>query len=335
MGARWNLRIAVARFFVLLAKSSVLRAVAAIPALALLATPTWAEEPASPRPASSPAPTVVPKPVSALLPPQTATVAQVQRGEAAHFENTLGMRFVPVRDVAVLFSVWEARVKDYRAFAQSPDFTRGRPRQWPTPDFTQDDDHPAVHVSWEDARDFCEWLTQRERQSGRIGAPQRYRLPSDEEWSRAVGLGKEDGGTPKERWVKSSRDLRYAGLHPWDKGRGTWPPPSGTAGNYAGQETDRKYLAAIPKYSDADVGTARVGGYGVNANGLYDLGGNAWEWCEEEYDPSEGKARVLRGASFFDVDERVLRSAFRYYEDPSARKQQVGFRPVLASESGR
>ena len=42
---------------------------------------------------------------------------------------------------------------------------------------------------------FCEWLTQEERKNGKIGTDQRYRLPSDHEWSRAVGIGKdEDAG---------------------------------------------------------------------------------------------------------------------------------------------
>ncbi len=282
--------------------------------------------PSSPPPMLAPAPTALPTAAPATpapaLTPQTASFAQAQRGEVVHFENTLGMRFVPVPRTAVLFSVWEARVQDYRAFAQE---TR---REWPKPDFSQGDDHPAVNVSWEDAAAFCEWLTKREQRSGRITAQQRCRLPTDEEWSWAVGLPPESGRTPQEK------NRKMKDVYPWDKGRGTWPPKRGTEGNYCGQETKGKAGSMIAGYTDRRENTAPVGSYEVNANGLYDLGGNAWEWCEDEYEPGK-PTRVLRGGSWVDVNPAFLLSSFRFFDGPGYRYVDRGFRPVLAGDLSR
>src|SRR2546430_1857817 len=154
---------------------------------------------------------VEPKPV-AVLRNEPVTGASQERP----YENSLGMKFVPVPGTGVLFSIWETRVKDYKVFVEAKN------REWPKPSFQKTEEHPAVNVSWEDATAFCEWLTEQERTAGRISAKQSYRLPSDEEWSAAVGLEKEGGSTPKER------DMKVQGVYPW----GTkWPPPNG-AGNY-------------------------------------------------------------------------------------------------------
>ena len=93
------------------------------------------------------------------------------------FVNSLGMRFVPVPikgGQSVLFSVWETRVKDYAAFAaENADVDT----EWKDVSYEghkQNEDHPVVKVSWEDAQKFCQWLSQKE---GRT-----YRLPTDHEW---------------------------------------------------------------------------------------------------------------------------------------------------------
>lgn len=54
-------------------------------------------------------------------------------------------------------------------------------RQWDNPGFPQDDRHPVVCVSWEDARDYANWLSSRHGQ--------RFRLPSQREWNLAAGAG--------------------------------------------------------------------------------------------------------------------------------------------------
>ena len=111
------------------------------------------------------------------------------------------MKFVPVAGTDVPFSIWETRVKDYAAYAAA---NSGVDAEWKNPtalgaSLSQTDTHPVVKVSWEDAKGFCAWLTKKELASGKLKAGKRYRLPSDAEWSVAVGLGKEVGKTPRNQ----------------------------------------------------------------------------------------------------------------------------------------
>ena len=114
--------------------------------------------------------------------------------------NSLGMKFVPLGDVRI--SVWETRVQDYDAFCSAT----GRHRD--VADFVQGPTHPVVKVNWFDAVAFCKWLTDKERQENVLEDRQLYRLPTDLEWSAAVGLPKESGGTPEARDGKSKMSFR-------------------------------------------------------------------------------------------------------------------------------
>jgi formylglycine-generating enzyme required for sulfatase activity len=92
-------------------------------------------------------------------------------------------------------------VRDFQGFAKETGL------DWRKASF-QTSDHPAVNVRWENTVAFCEWLTQKERIRGRIGKDQRYRLPSDHEWSRAVGIGgKEDAGLPPKAKDQKLRNV--------------------------------------------------------------------------------------------------------------------------------
>jgi hypothetical protein len=119
------------------------------------------------------------------------------------FVNTLGMPFVAVKDTEVSFCIWETRVKDYAAFAAANAGVKGSWKDFGF-GFKQEDTHPVVKVNWEDAQAFCEWLTKKEMAEGKIKAGQKYRLPTDVEWSVAVGLGKEKGTRQRKR-IKASR----------------------------------------------------------------------------------------------------------------------------------
>ena len=68
------------------------------------------------------------------------------------------------------------------------------------PDFPQDATHPVVRVNWEDATAFCEWLTQKEIAAGQLEEGQRYRLPTDLEWS--IGAGLPDEGRDDTRGAR-------------------------------------------------------------------------------------------------------------------------------------
>jgi hypothetical protein len=251
--------------------------------------------------------------------------------------NSLGMKFLPVPGTNVLFCAWETRYKDFETFVSETayDATRHvhsmgidgwkeRGDTWRTPGFEQAGTNPVCGVNCIDARAFCAWLTEKERAAGFLLPTQSYRLPTDEEWSQAVGLPHEAGDTPKEKSAK------IAGIYPW----GTqWPPPP-RAGNYAGSEAwdDAKAPqdVTIEGYRDNFRRTAPVGSFQPNKFGLYDLGGNVWEWTMDDYDPSAGDGRkALRGAAW-QVNQQVqLLSSYRHAASPASRYTGGGFRCVV------
>ena len=236
------------------------------------------------------------------------------------WENSLGMKFVPVGD-NVRFCAWETRVRDYAAFCSE---TGARLEK---PDFPQTEMHPVVRVSWYDAQAFCKWLTEKERRENLLEENQRYRLPTDLEWSVAAGLTKETGATPEQR------DGKFRDVFPWGK---QWPPPAG-AGNYADQSAKLPRGKWIEGFTDGFPQTAPVGSFAANANGIFDMGGNVWEWCEEGY-KGDGHARdwgVLRGGSWANGARGELLTSYRNVVDRGERDVIYGFRCVLVTESAQ
>jgi hypothetical protein len=228
------------------------------------------------------------------------------------FENSLGMRFVPLRNIRIC--VWETRVKDWAAFC------RATGRTFDRPDFKQTETDPVVKVNWRDASDFCEWLTQEERRQNRIDETQVYRLPTDQEWSAAAGLTEESGATPEER------DGKVKGVYPWGK---QWPPPAGS-GNLADQSAARLRGAIIDGYNDGFATTAPAGSFKPSAAGLCDITGNVWEWCFDLYKPGS-RWGVLRGGSWATSNRTELLTSYRNVVDRSERDVIYGFRCVLAA----
>jgi len=251
-----------------------------------------------------------------------ATPRTASKGDP--FVNGLGMKFVPVPITGgptdgkrVLFSVWETRVKDYAAYATA---NPGVDMAWKDCSYKghkQGGGHPVVNVRWEDAVAFCAWLTRRERAAGRIGAGHRYRLPSDHEWSCAAGIGVRESALASPK----AKDKKIVG-YPWGM---AWPPPAG-AGNF--------FATKIEGYTDSHAFTAPVGSYRTNGYGMYDVSGNAWEWCEDWYDPSAPTRRVLRGGSWRSNAESILRFSLRRLGAPSHRHDYFGFRCVLEVGAG-
>jgi serine/threonine protein kinase len=232
--------------------------------------------------------------------------------------NSLGMRFAPVGNI--LFSIWLTRVQDFDAFAEATGYKKNA---WREPGFTQGPDHPVVNVSWDDANLFCLWLTEKEHHEGILPLSETYRLPTDLEWSKAVGLPSESGQSPEDR------DMDIPDVYPW----GTqWPPPPG-AGNYTGEETDSD--VAIKGYNDGFAWTSPVGSFSANKFGLYDMGGNVWEWCEDWWNSQE-KDKVLRGGSWYNGALKIsLLSSCRIPAAADEGADDYGFRIVIAPESTR
>jgi len=217
--------------------------------------------------------------------------------------NSLGMKFVPVGRTHVC--VFETRVSDFDAFVKATRYDAGK--GWSSPGFSQQMSHPVVNVNWRDAQEFCKWLTTKE-QGEKIIGNRRYRLLTDAEWSEAVGLRGESGATPTEK------DGKVKGVFPWGN---TWPPAV-SAGNYPDSLSYDRFEKTAP-----------AGSFKANALGLHDLGGNAWEWCEDWSDGSQ-KTRVLRGGSYLMNLPAALFSSYRRHMAPEERSNDVGFRVVLS-----
>jgi formylglycine-generating enzyme required for sulfatase activity len=166
-------------------------------------------------------------------------------------------------------------------------------------------------VTWNDAADFCEWLSKKEDKS--------YRLPTDVEWGLALGI-------PKKGQGESNRldDEKY--VFPW----GNSPVPPKGFGNYA----DTSFASKFPNhyslkgYVDGFPTTSPVMSFQPSPLGFYDLGGNVWEWCEDWLDEKQGR-RVARGGSWYGYDAEDMRSSYRGGIPPSQGRPYYGFRCVL------
>jgi formylglycine-generating enzyme required for sulfatase activity len=267
--------------------------------------------PTTPAPVQPPVATPAPAASGAK---ETATTTTPP--DAAGGESSLGLKFAPVGEVA--FCIWPTRLQDFDVFARETGF---RNNAWKSPGFRQGPTHPVVNVSWNDAIAFCKWLTDRDRKKGFLAKDQIYRLPTDLEWSKAVGLPDETGKSPE------ARDMSVPDVFPW----GTqWPPPP-NVGNYTGEETGSD--VAIKGYDDGFAWTSPVGSFPPNRYGLYDVGGNVRQWCMDNWSP-ESKAKVLRGASWYNGALKLsLLSSCRVSANPDSSTDNYGFRIVRASES--
>jgi formylglycine-generating enzyme required for sulfatase activity len=226
----------------------------------------------------------------------------------------LGMKFVAVPGGEGSMCIWPTRVRDFEVFAKAAGL---RSSLWKDPGFKQGPDHPVVNVSWQEAMAFCKWLTGEDQKKGLISAKQSYRLPTDLEWSRAAGLANEKGATPE------SRDMGVSDMYPWGT---AWPPPAG-AGNYTGEETGSD--VAIRGYNDGFPWTSPVGSFPANKLGLYDMGGNVWQWCMDSWN-AESKAKVLRGASWYNGALKLsLLTSCRIHASPDSSTDNYGFRVFL------
>jgi serine/threonine protein kinase len=243
------------------------------------------------------------------------------------FVNTLGMKFVQVPGTSVLFCIHETRRQDFAVYASE---VAGVDRTWKeqgadgfipmeTPEL-----HPVKKVPWEDAQRFCAWLSKEE---GRT-----YRLPTDQEWSIAVGIGSHETwktGTTPASVFKNESDF------PWGD---QWPPPKGS-GNYSDQSRKAKAPGSLTtngyleSYDDGFPTTAPVMSFQPNKLGIYDLGGNVWEWCADFYD-KPGRDRVIRGGSWSEGGTRAeLLSSYRRHFSSTTRYNNRGFRCALESGS--
>ena len=230
--------------------------------------------------------------------------------------NSLGMKLVPVPGTDILMCIHETRRGDYASYAKE---SADAGASWKNVSFegvtlSPEDNEPVTMVSWDEAVGFCEWLSKKE---GR-----KYRLPTDAEWSAAVGMaGKEPKtGTPASKAGAADK------VSPW----GSAPTPPDGFGNYA----DAAFAAKFPKHffiqgcSDGFATTSPVMKFPANSLGIHDLGGNVWEWCSDWVDDSKER-RVGRGGSWYGYAADDVLSGNRGGLPPAQRRPYYGFRIVL------
>ncbi|MBO9998014.1 MAG: formylglycine-generating enzyme family protein [Cyanobacteria bacterium SID2] len=168
------------------------------------------------------------------------------------------------------------------------------------------DKRPVEQVSWLDAVEFCQRLS---KHTGRD-----YRLPSEAEWEYACRAGTKTpfhfGKTITTKLVNYNGNYTYG---------------HGVKGEYREETTP-------------------VGNFPANAFGLYDMHGNVWEWCEDDWHenyqdenaPTDGSAwiennnriktrKVRRGGSWY-LEPRLCQSAYRLRDVPGFTDNDIGFR---------
>ena len=195
-------------------------------------------------------------------------------------------------------SKYEITFAEYDAYAQ----TTNKP--FPGDNAWGRENRPVMHVSWDDANAYAQWLT---KTSGK-----KFRLPTEAEWEYAARAG----STDVYWWGSNEQDAKGKA----NCRRGCFSSFSGLFGSK----------------------TAPVGNYSPNAFGIYDIVGNVSEWVQDCYDDnyenatSNGSARddkqcqsrVIRGGSTKDNVQRLMTSA-RDTIPSDTMSEFVGFRLVM------
>ncbi|HKI21617.1 MAG TPA: SUMF1/EgtB/PvdO family nonheme iron enzyme, partial [Isosphaeraceae bacterium] len=234
-------------------------------------------------------------------------VTEVTRGQFRVFVDDTGYKTEAEKDGKGGYG-WNEETKNYD---QNPRYT------WQNPGFARTDEHPVVNVSWNDAQAFIGWLSRKEDKT--------FRLPTEAEWEYACRAGT----TSRYFYGDDSEGLAAVGNVADGTAKETYP--------------GWKTIAARDGY----VYTAPVGRFQANAFGLFDMHGNACEWCQDAYDgeyyrqspvddppgPSRASRRVFRGGSWRSIP-RFCRSAYRFWFETAFRNDLLGFRLALVQSGG-
>ncbi len=190
--------------------------------------------------------------------------------------------------------------------------------------------NPVVNVTWDEAVEYCNWLSTQEgfdlaykkvfeRWQPVEPTPNGYRLPTEAEWV----------------WAIRYQGRSSATTFPW----GGRMPPRRDSGNYAGKSAIALVPSILPGYDDGYASTAPVGTFAASALGLYDGGGNVAEWVQDYYSvptpgqtepikdpqgPQRGANRVIRGSSWMHAGIMELRMGYREFGNRG--RADVGFR---------
>ena len=204
-------------------------------------------------------------------------------------------------------------------------------KSWRDPNFgfPQRDCYPVVCVSWNDGNAFCEWLTTKERDAGRLPDELQYRLPTEAEWAYACRGGRESTAF---WWGDDFEDgegrLNISAIDLLPGRNKVWP------------------LANAP-WSDGFAFVSPVDHYGENGRngfGLADMCGGVWEIMLDHFDPTGGHEELLttemnyrpvcRGGNYFDVPGNARCAVRLGLQGPAYSDSRDGFRIVLGLPRG-
>ncbi len=195
---------------------------------------------------------------------------------------------------------------------------------------------PVVQVTWEDSVRYLNWLSAKDSlppayaQAGQSFVPVQppttgYRLPTEAEWVYGA------------RYAGNTQALKYS----WGDGY----PPSGRVGNFADSAASTLLPNTLSSYGDGYIVSAPVGSFPPTGRGLFDLGGNVAEWCQDYYavypnaartivtdpaGPSTGRHHVVRGSSWRHAGVSELRLSYRAYSERA--RDDLGFRITRYAE---
>jgi len=208
---------------------------------------------------------------------------------------------------------------------------------WRDPGFPQGDDHPVVGVSWFDAVRYCNWRSEQEGlrpcfkfKEGTVSCDfsvDGYRLPTEAEFEFAARCR---GQERKYPWGDGTPEI---------DGRPIANIKDDTA------HRDEGWGKHWEGYDDGFVFTSPVDAMSPNELGLYDMGGNVYQWCWDwfapEYygignmrdpvGPGTGEMRSARGSGFGCPLHR-LRASNRGAGKPSASFENTGFRVARSNQ---
>jgi hypothetical protein len=250
---------------------------------------------------------------------ETDGIARLARDILKKFKrNSLGMRFVEVNGVH--WSLWQTRVKDFRTFVDA-----------------------STHDETTECRSIDEDGWQRAGKNWKDpGFHQTDEHPvCGVSWEDATAFcewltqkEKADGLIEETEVYRLPTDVEWSemagkDLYPWGD-------------SFENAKEQGRYFCKW------DEGTAPVGSF-KHSSGLYDVGGNVWEWCQDAYrkkmnrqelrkkEPrldceNEGAYRVMRGGSWIDYDEAYMETDFRCFDEPAERSVVYGFRCVRAKD---
>lgn len=184
---------------------------------------------------------------------------------------------------------------------------------WRRPGFHQDDTHPVVHVSLNDALAMAKWMGEQ------VGAS--FGLPTEAQWEYTCRAGRLE---PRFWGGDSQEACSYA--------------------NVADMTAAKEFPSwVVHGCADGYVFTAPVGTFQPNGFRVHDMLGNVWEWCTDAYDPLGYRkhgvknpvlsdppqgARVIRGGSWYSRPDHVRCAKRDALSRPDRRSQDLGFRLI-------